>query len=174
MLDNSRKITLVDDHIVCVFDGLEADARVLLRKAQVECQSHRLTYEDPIAVQRLGKYIATYHFKYTQHGGVRPFGAGVFTCGFDHNKEPHIYESLPSGSFSEWKAKAMGQFDDAMLEYFEKSYDENMSTPDAVRLIAKAMKDVGENRVSNMEIVVFEYGMPLRFLTQQEIQDALV
>ncbi|KAJ3925288.1 MAG: proteasome subunit-domain-containing protein, partial [Lentinula lateritia] len=38
-----RKVAMLDDHICLTFAGLTADGRVLIDKARIECQSHRLT-----------------------------------------------------------------------------------------------------------------------------------
>ncbi|CAJ0898036.1 5661_t:CDS:2, partial [Entrophospora sp. SA101] len=85
-----RKIVMLDDHLCMAFAGLSADARVLINKARTECQSHRFTVE----------YIT----RYTQSGGVRPFGTSTLIIGFDANdKAPRLYQTDPSGIYSAWK-----------------------------------------------------------------------
>ena len=36
-----RKIQKIDNHIMCTFSGLQADARQIIDKARLECQSFR-------------------------------------------------------------------------------------------------------------------------------------
>ncbi|KAH7668987.1 Proteasome endopeptidase complex protein [Dioscorea alata] len=69
-----RKIVNLDNHIALACAGLKADARILINKARIECQSHRLTVEVPFTVVYITRCIAGLQQKYTQSGGVRPFG----------------------------------------------------------------------------------------------------
>lgn len=42
--------------------------------------------------------------KYTQSGGVRPFGVSTLIVGFDPNDtRPRLYLTEPSGIYSAWK-----------------------------------------------------------------------
>lgn len=46
-------------HCALFSKGLTADARILINRAQIECQSHKLTVEDPVTLEYITRYIAS-------------------------------------------------------------------------------------------------------------------
>lgn len=54
-----KKIQKIDNHIMCTFSGLQADARVLIDKARFESQSFRFQMEDEPSIQYISKSVAT-------------------------------------------------------------------------------------------------------------------
>ncbi|KAJ3556534.1 hypothetical protein NM688_g1976 [Phlebia brevispora] len=155
-----RKVVMLDDHICLAFAGLTADGRVLIDKARIECQSHRLTVEDPVSVEYITRHIATIQQKYTQSGGVRPFGVSTLIVGFDpHDTKPRLYQTEPSGIYSEWKANAIGRSSKTVREFLEKNHKDELSREDAIKLTVKSLLEVVQTGAKNIEISVMEsYG----------------
>ena len=132
----------LDNHIALACAGLKADARVLINRARIECQSHRLTVEDPVTVEYITRYIAGLQQKYTQSGGVRPFGLSTLIIGFDpYTGAPSLYQTDPSGTFSAWKANATGRNSNSIREFLEKNYKET-SGQETVKLAIRALLEV--------------------------------
>ncbi|KAG9883167.1 N-terminal nucleophile aminohydrolase, partial [Aureobasidium melanogenum] len=112
------KIGLIDNHVCLAFAGLNADARILVDKARLEAQSHRLTVEDPVSIEYITKHVAQVQQRYTQSGGVRPFGISTLIVGFDPNStEARLFYTEPSGIYSAWKANAIGRSSKTVREF---------------------------------------------------------
>lgn len=165
-----RKIAQIDDHLCLAFAGLTADARVLINKARIEAQSHRLTLDEKPTVEYMTKYIAGVQQKYTQSGGVRPFGISTLIVGFDPLGHPALFQTDPSGTYSAWKANAIGRNSKTVREYLEKNFAET-SGKDTIKLSLKALMEVVEGSSKNIEVAVVEKDAGLKFLSNDEVDE---
>ncbi len=146
-----EKIFQVDEHIGAAASGLIADARVLIDHARIEAQINRLRYDEPITVQALAKRIGDIKQLYTQHGGVRPFGARLLIAGIDNDK-PHLFETDPSGVVAAYKCQAIGGGAQTVTEFLERKYDEESSLNEAISLAIEALRLVIEGELSAEKI----------------------
>ncbi|ONH65153.1 putative proteasome subunit alpha type-4 [Cyberlindnera fabianii] len=150
---------MVDKHAYLAFAGLNADARILVDKARLEAQSHRLTLEDPVSIDYLTRYVAGVQQRYTQSGGVRPFGIATLIAGFDENDDvPKLYQTEPSGIYSAWKASSIGRSSKTVREFLEKNYKEGMTRDETVLLAIKSLLEVVQSGAKNVEVSVMEPG----------------
>jgi 20S proteasome subunit alpha 4 len=166
-----RKIAKLDDHLTIAFAGFTADARVLIEKARIEAQSFRLTCEDAPSIDYMARYIAKTQQSYTQRGGVRPFGVSSMIAGFANDKSPQLYLTDPAGTYSAWKANAIGgRNEKAVQEYLEKNWNATLTQEECIKLTIKALLEVVDSGSKNMEISVMRYGDKVHMVTEEEIQ----
>lgn len=167
-----RKICQLDEHVLMAFAGLTADARVLIKQARTECQSHRLTVEDPVTLEYITRYIASLKQRYTQSNGRRPFGISCLITGFDYDKTPRLYQTDPSGTYHEWKANAIGRNAKTVREFLEKNYSaENVESEElTVKLAIKALLEVVQSGGKNLEVAVMREETGLQMLDVAEIE----
>jgi len=173
---------------------LTADARVLINRARVECQSYKLTVEDPVTVEYITKWIGQKQQKMTQSGGVRPYGLSTLIVGFDHDGTPRLYQTDPSGIYSEWVANAVGRNSKSVKEYLEKRYPgirrkqdededkqkqaeeeevldiESFDEKATVKLTISALLEVVESP-KNIEIATMTRENNLVFMDKKEIEE---
>ncbi len=146
-----EKIFKIDDHLGAATSGLIGDARVLVDRARLDCQIYRLTYGEPIGVEELAKKIGDFKQMYTQYGGIRPFGASLLIAGVDE-VGPQIYVTHPSGALYEFKAKAIGQNNKTINDFFEKKYSSVRSLDDCISLSLEALGTTIEGGVTRENV----------------------
>ncbi|KAK0364663.1 Proteasome subunit alpha type-4 [Friedmanniomyces endolithicus] len=165
------KLTLIDNHVLLAFAGLNADARILVDKARLEAQSHRLTVEDPASIEYVTKYVAGVQQRYTQSGGVRPFGISTLIVGFDPGSdEPRLYQTEPSGIYSAWKANAIGRSSKTVREFLERNHTPDLSRTATIDLTIKSLLEVVQTGAKNIEIAIMAPGKEVEMLGSEEIE----
>lgn len=169
-----EKIYDVDEHIGCATSGLVADARILVDEARKNAQIHKITYGENISVEMLVKKICDYKQNYTQYGGARPFGTAILMAGID-DVGISLFETDPSGALVSYKATCIGSGRPAVMDVFEKEYQDDMEYRDALKLGLKALGNALEEKpvAASVEIGVVETGKKFRRLSEEEISDLL-
>lgn len=137
--DSIEKIWQIDDHMMATAAGIISDARVLIDRAQVKAQQHKITYDSPIDVLSIVKDLCALKQVCTQSGGLRPFGVSLLVAGMDPADGPKLYETDPTGIYFRYKAAVIGEGDVEAEEVLKKGYKENMSKEDAIKLATSAM-----------------------------------
>lgn len=169
-----EKIYDIDEHIGCATSGLVADARILVNEARKDAQVHKITYGENISVQMLVKKICDFKQNYTQYGGARPFGTAMVFAGID-DTGIHLFETDPSGALVSYKATCVGCGRAAVMDIFEKEFQDNMKFADALKLGLKGLEAglEGKPDAETLEIAVVETGKKFRRLKVEEISKLL-
>jgi 20S proteasome subunit alpha 4 len=168
-----RKICPLDSHIVMAFAGLTADARVIINRAQMECQSQYLTLGETVTTEYITRFVASIKQKYTQSNGRRPFGISCLIAGFDNDGTPHLFQSEPSGIYYEWKANATGRNSKLVKEFLQDNYnDEAVSTEQGtIKLAVRALLEVVQSGQKNIELVVLKNNEKMKMLDPASLEE---
>jgi len=145
--DSARKIYEIDSHIIASVAGIISDARVLIEKAQILSQKHRITYDSPIEPESVVKEIASTKQQFTQYGGARPFGVFMMIAGLN-NKKPELYVSNITGNYFSYYANAIGENDDKIKEKLREKYRHDLKIKDGVKIALDIFKEIKEDKFS--------------------------
>lgn len=157
--ESAMKVFEVDEHVMATAAGIASDARVLVDRARLLAQQHRVSYGTPIDPISVIQMIADNKQAYTQYGGSRPYGVAVMIAGVSKGKA-HLYTSDITGNFFAYKANSIGENDEQVKEELRKGVNENMTMDEGVKFVMKIFKDI---LGKNFEISRFDVGMiPLK------------
>jgi proteasome alpha subunit len=169
--ESVEKISKIDEHIGVASCGILGDSRVLVDYARIRAQVNRITYGEPIEIGALVKDIGDRKQKFTQMGGIRPYGVTLLIAGVDGG--PHLYETDPSGAVREWFAHAVGRGSKDANKVLMDEFKEGMQKDKALDLALKALK-MGEKKLFTkaIEIGVVENGK-FELLDRQTIKELM-
>ena len=143
--ESVEKIWQIDDHIGATASGILSDARVLIERAQLRAQQHRVTYDTPIDTLSIVKDICNLKQICTQSGGLRPFGVSILVAGIDDSK-PTLFETDPTGIFFEYRASVIGEGEVEIEEILHKEYKPELTIEEGMKVCLKALqKTLGAN-----------------------------
>lgn len=138
--DSANKIYEIDSHIMCTAAGIMSDARVLIEKARVFAQQHRVTYDSPSETEAIVKDVADVKQQFTQYGGARPFGVALLFASYD--SKPRLFTTDVTGNYFQYKADAIGQNDDKIKAKLREKYKEGMTSEEGVKFALGIFKEI--------------------------------
>jgi proteasome alpha subunit len=168
----SWKIHKVDDHVGAAVVGLASDARILIDQARIYAQINRLTYDESIDVEVLTKRIGDIEQLYTQHAGVRPFGASIIFGGVDKTGN-RLFATDPSGSYRAYRTVALGYGREVAEAILNEEYHEDLKLNEAIKLAVKCLVKIIEAPGEKLAIriaVISSETKRFRMLTSEEVK----
>jgi len=152
MQQSANKIYEIDSHIISSVAGIVSDARVLIERAQVISQQHRITYDSPIEPELIIKEISNIKQQFTQYGGARPFGASLMVAGIN-GKKPELYTSDITGNYFSYHANAIGENDEKIKEKLREKYKQELNIKKGVKIALDIFREI---QGKNFELDQFE------------------
>ena len=142
---SANKIYEVDSHLIISAAGIISDARVLIEKAQVLAQQHRITYDSPVEPEAIIKEISNIKQQFTQYGGARPFGVALMIAGIN-KKKPELYTSDITGNYLPYHANAIGENEDKLKEKLREKYTEDLTMKKGVKLTLEIFEEIQDKK----------------------------
>ena len=137
-----RKILKVDDHVALAFAGLQADARVLINKARMQCQS---SFNSGRYQKSMGcTYNCRDATKIHSPWWTPPIWHLNVIAGHDMDGKPQLWQTDPSGNYSSWTATVCGRNSKSVRELLEEEYDPGMTEEDSLRVACRALLETAE------------------------------
>ncbi len=138
---SANKVFEIDSHIIASAAGIVSDARVLIERAQLIAQQHRITYDSPIEPELVIKEMSNMKQQFTQYGGARPFGVSLMVAGI-RAKKPELYTSDITGNYFSYHANAIGENDEKLREKLREEYKPELNIKKGVKLALEIFKEV--------------------------------
>jgi len=139
--ESANKIYEIDSHIIASVAGIVSDARVLIERAQILAQQHRITYDSAIETELIIKEIANIKQQFTQYAGARPFGVSLMVAGVS-NKKPELFISDITGNYFSYHANAIGENDEKIREKLREKYKRDLTIKQGVKLALEILEEV--------------------------------
>lgn len=143
---SNRRVYSVDDHIGVAITGLQADGRVLVKRAADECRAWRQNFGEPISPRMLAERMANFYHLFTSYWSYRPYGATLMIAGYDIEAGEHeLYHAVPTGDVARYFGVASGKGTRSAKTEIEKMDFATKTCREALGLVAKIMHTVHDD-----------------------------
>lgn len=174
-----EKIMEIDSHIGCAMSGLTADARSMVEHARVSAVSHNLYFDEPMAIETLTQSVCDLALRFGEGASgeqerlmSRPFGVALLIGGFDQLKGYQLYHAEPSGTFYQYKAKAIGSGSEGAQSELQNVYRNDLTLVEAQKVVLKILKQVMEEKLdaTNAQLCTITKEDGYKVFSEEEIK----
>lgn len=144
-----KKCHKIYDTIIAASSGVSGDAPEIIDRCREICLQHEKLFFEQIGTAKLMEDICDLALKFTEKEAEkkifsRPFGVYLLVAAFEDNR-PILYCIDPSGSYNEYKGKAIGSASEVVKTILEEQYesftDKNEVIPRALKIVKGVMKE---------------------------------
>jgi 20S proteasome subunit alpha 4 len=91
-------------------------------------------------------------------------------AGFKSDNTPQLFLTDPAGTFSEWKANAIGgRNEKAVKEFLEKNWTADLNEANSIELAIKSLMEVVDSGSKNMDIAVIRNNQPMEIIPEADL-----
>lgn len=156
--------------------GMTADARQMIKQARAEAQSHRFTHDEPMPVMSLTQAVCDLALRFgegddqEEEAMSRPFGVALLFAGIDKTG-PCLFQTEPSGTFTRYKAMAIGSGSEGANNTLLQEYHSAMTLQEAEVLALTTLRQVMEEKLdaTNIEVASVTPQRKFHIYTKEEL-----
>ena len=145
------KIMEIDSHVACAVSGLTADAQSMVEHGRVQAQNHFFTFNESMPVRSLTQSLCALSANFgtdDEDSMSLPFGVALLVAGHDVDNGYQLYHTDPSGTWTAYKAKAIGSGSEGAQTTLQEEYKDDMTLKEAENLALSTLKAVMEEKVN--------------------------
>jgi 20S proteasome subunit alpha 5 len=170
-----KKHFKIYDTILGGISGVSGDAPTIIEKIRNICLNHEKLFAEQINTEKLMEDICDLALRFGENEFSkkifsRPFGISLLIASFENNT-PILYNIDPSGSFLQYKARAIGCASEVVETILENEF-ENFSTKDqCIVKLLEILKGVMKEKLTELNVEISYVNKDGTFmLTPEEIK----
>lgn len=153
-----RKHFKLYDTILAGISGVSGDAPTIIAKIREICLNHEKLYAEQIDTTRLMEDICDLALKFGETEFAkkifsRPFGVSLLIAAFEKGR-PVLFNIDPSGSFLQYKARAIGAASEVVETILEKEYESFGTRNECIKKLLEILKGVMKEKLTEKNVEV--------------------
>lgn len=155
-----KKHFKIYDTILAGISGVSGDAPTIIKKCRSICLDHEALHAEQIPVEKLMEDICDLALKFGEEDSwkkifSRPFGVSLLVAAYEKGR-PVLYSIDSSGSYLEYKARAIGAASEVVETILEEQYENFSEREESISKILEVLKGVMREQLTefNAEVSV--------------------